>query len=66
MEKIKNIKMLAETDDGKVLVVMDNNYENAEISFERDFKETSFDGAIISVTPTNTYHIIIRDYLMKE
>lgn len=66
MLKIKKVKLIAETSDGKEVVVMDTQYNNAEIKFERDFKEVSFDGVTITSVPTSTYHIIINDYPMKE
>jgi len=61
MKKIKKIKLIAETDDGEEWVVMNNQYNNAEIKFERGFEEVSFDGLLMTAIPINTYHIIIKD-----
>ena len=66
--KIKKVKLIVETNTGEEVILVDSEYNNAEVSFETGLEEPKFretsNGIAIGIfkkIPTKTYHILIRD-----
>jgi len=65
--KIKKVKLIVVTNTGEEVILVDSEYDNAEVSFETGLEEPKFretsNGIAVgrSKIPTKTYHIFIRD-----
>ena len=62
--KIKKVKLIVETNTGEEVILVDSEYDNAEVSFETGLEEPRFlsPGKYPYMKiPTKTYHIFIRD-----
>jgi len=60
MIKIKKIKIIAEMNDGTQSIILEENYNNAIIDIQRDYRHEDY-YEVIMYEPTNNFHITIKE-----